>query len=101
MSRTVAVSKCANCPFFERSVFNMLGKLLSVDITSGHCRYVVGKDGAADEFVAEVRPGLPQGPERDREIARAKRRLEIVDKNLPPPDACPLRSGDVAVTLGS
>ena len=96
--KTIAVSKCGNCPFFAPSPLAGVGKLLSVQIMSGHCRYVAFEGGG--EFIADIRMGLPPGPEREREIKKAKSRIEIGNKDVAP-ESCPLRSGDLVVSLGS
>jgi hypothetical protein len=94
----LTVKRCADCPFFERlplaSAIEALAGSDAVLAMIGSCRY----DRERNELIV-IRLGL-QGPERDAMMEAAKRRLPVRDRNTIP-EKCPLRSGDVVVTLGS
>jgi hypothetical protein len=96
------VTRCSNCPFFEENALKKLGGVivaaLMPDAQTGICNLL-----PSDEFhpSADLKLGLPPGPERDaenRRVAKARTRRVVQDKRTIPSD-CPLRQGDRTVTI--
>ena len=103
MTKLLVVTRCSACPFFEDSplkagLLGIIGSVLLADSQHGHCCLL-----PSDEFLpsADLKIGLPPGPERDAEEPRyvkARSRRFIEDKRTIPKD-CPLRQADWTVTL--
>lgn len=73
----IAVSACAECPFFERNALTLLADWLAKrEARSGTCKH----NGCGQPF--------PLG------------RIAVADETIIP-DICPLRQGDVIVQLGA
>lgn len=90
------VKTCRDCPLFQKHPLSeMLGLL--VPTKSGFCGY----DKETQQAVGLRELGLPPGVLRDKTMAILGRRLEVKNVDLVPPDGCPLRDGDLTVTLGS
>ncbi len=102
MTKLLVVTHCSACPFFEDSPLKTFGgalfRALMADSQHGLCNVL-----PSGEFLpsADLKLGLPPGPERDAEdprLARARSRRVVADKRTIPDD-CPLRQADVAVTV--
>jgi hypothetical protein len=100
--RLLVVTRCSACPFFEDSPLKrglgILGSALLADSQDGICCLL-----PSGEFLptADIKIGLPPGPERDAEeprYARARARRVIEDKRTIPDD-CPLQSGSWAIAI--
>ncbi len=91
------VTCCKDCPFFGAVPFlSGLSKILGADTAlekAGTCNYDAEGEHLVNIDLADLR-----GPKRDELIARARSRMGIVD-NTKVPDKCPLRGGDVEITL--
>lgn len=97
--RNVYVRSCSTCPFFELNTMPLLGLLIptlreKVGEFPGVCNH------PGDAPVLHFMIGAIGTPEVEAERDRRWKRPRIKDaKELP--DACPLRTQDVVVTLGS
>jgi hypothetical protein len=98
----LVVSRCSACPFFEDSPLKLFGGVLTqailADSQHGICNIL-----PSDEYLpsADLKIGLPPGPERDAEeprLAKARKRRVVPDKRTIPDD-CPLRQRDVTITI--
>lgn len=96
------VERCAACPFFEESpikrALGLFTAALLADSKSGLCNVL---PSGAVLSPADLRLGLPPGPDRDAEAARlvsGRDRRVIPDKHVVPGD-CPLRESDWTITL--
>ena len=92
------VTCCKDCPFFGGvPLLAGLSKLLDADTAFekvGVCNYDV-----ASEVLVEIKIGL-KGEARDAMIAKARSRPAISD-NTKMPELCPLRQGDIAITIAA
>jgi len=90
------VKSCNECPLFrDTPVLGGILKLLGNDVNSGYCAY----DREAKGLLV-FKLGLPPGAERDAHMARFKAKM-IVENSREIPAECPLRDGELTVTLGS
>lgn len=90
------VKACIECPLFRLTpVLGGILSLLGTNPQSGFCSYE-----RETKTVLVPQYGLPPGPERETMMARLKARM-IVEDNQTIPGGCPLRDGDVSVSLGS
>lgn len=95
----LTVKCCAECPFFGGvPLLSALSEALSGAEGSlakaGTCNF--DRDTAT---VIRVRLGVV-GPERAEMLKQASRRMPVTDRDTIP-EKCPLRTGDIVVTLGS
>lgn len=96
------ITRCSACPFFEDSplktgLLGILGTVLLSDSQHGLCCVL-----PSGEFLpsADLKIGLPQGPEREAEeprLVKARSRRVVEDKRTIPAD-CPLRQSDWTIT---
>lgn len=90
------VKTCAECPFFRLTpLLGGITMLVGGDPKGGYCNY----DRTRQEVVVP-KFGLPPGPARDENNDRARALMRVGDK-YEIPNGCPLRDGDVTVSLGS
>jgi hypothetical protein len=101
-AKLLVVTRCSACPFFEDSLLKTFGGLLATallaDSQHGLCCIL-----PSGEYLpsADLKIGLPPGPERDAEEPRyalARSRRVVPDKRTIPDD-CPLRQAEVTVTI--
>lgn len=90
------VTCCKDCPFFGGvPLLAGLSKLLGADTVLenvGTCNY-----DTTGETLVVIEIGL-KGEARDAMLAKARSRPAIYD-NTKVPELCPLRQGDIAITL--
>lgn len=100
--KLLVVMRCSACPFFEDDPLKTVGGLLTTvllsDVQHGICGVL-----PSDEYLpsADLKIGLPPGPDRDAEmprLAKARSRRVVQDKRTIPDD-CPLRHGDMTITI--
>jgi len=100
--KLLVVTRCSTCPFFEdslvKSALGIIGTALLSDSQHGICCIL-----PSGEYLpsADIKIGLPPGPDRDAEEPRykeARSRRFIEDKRAIPED-CPLRQGEVTVAI--
>ncbi len=90
------IKACAECPFFRLTpLLGGMTVLVGGDPKSGYCNY-----DRASQTAVVIKYGLPPGPEREENSERARKLMRIDDK-YSLPNGCPLRDGDVTVSLGS
>lgn len=90
------VKSCSECPFYRLTpILGVIVKFLGAAPKSGWCCYE-----RETKTILEPELGLPPGPERDAMMARLGARM-IIEDNTVVPNGCPLRDGDLIVTLGS
>jgi len=102
MSNVAMTIKCCHdCPFSAGiPLIGMIAEVLSDKndpltlAKAGTCNF--DKDTAR---IVRVRLGLV-GPEREQMLKEASKARPVKDRNTIPDD-CPLRTGDIVVTLGS
>lgn len=77
----ITVGKCADCPFFGRTILSILGG----SEHAGQCNAPPASHAAA---VSEV-------------VERTKFKPPVADSREVPPNWCPLRLGDLVITIGN
>lgn len=93
----ITVKTCAECPFFVQTVGSFLFAFISKpgeDRLTGEC------DCPTTSGLRHHAPGQAGTPEVAANRDRQARRMRVLDGQTLP-EKCPLRSGDVLVTLGS
>lgn len=100
--KRLVVTRCSACPLFEDSQLKTLGGILTqalmLDVHHGICNLLPSGEYVA---ITDIKIGLPPGPERTAEGPRyekAQARRVVPDKREVPDD-CPLRQGDVTITI--
>jgi len=86
------VRSCRQCPFFHP--MSGIMSLLLGPFKTGMCNYFV-----EDDSLVVVDLVMPPGPERDAMTARARARL-VIDDHDHIPEACPLHTRDITISLG-
>jgi hypothetical protein len=84
----MVVKRCKECPFFQETLFSLISR------KAGLCAY-----SPSDDTMVVVDTSMPEGPARDEMRRKGQARLPIRDREVVP-EACPLRTLDVVVTLG-
>ena len=77
------VARCHDCPFYQVSILTLI-----TTPPAGHCGY----DVADERYVRQ------EGDTQAEFQERLRRRPLVIDRNAIPA-ACPLRSGDITITL--
>ena len=101
--KKIFVTRCSACPFFEDSpvkgLFGVLTQALLADSQHGICDVLPSGEVIRS---ADIKIGLPPGPERDAEeprYAKARARRVVEDKRIVPDD-CPLKHAEVTIAYG-
>ena len=91
----MTITCCRNCPLFVETLGSMLTDVLSrTSLRGGECGY-----HSADDSLARGPVAGATGPEAQGARKKVSERLRILDGSVVP-SACPLRSGDIVLTLG-
>lgn len=96
MNKVITVKSCSECPFFAQTG----GALLAALIAKPGKERLYGVCDAPSESGLRHHPVSAIGPGAALNRDRLERRLKIRDGTTLP-EACPLRTQDVLVTLGS
>lgn len=81
--RSLPVVNCRTCPFLQPTPLQSMFQIL-IPFRSGFCGY----HESTSTFAGVIELGLPDGPTRDDNIDQL-------------PANCPLRAGDITVTIAS
>lgn len=81
----ITIDKCADCPFFSKTLLSILGSLGDANkANAGQCNA----------------PAASHAPAVSEAVARTQLKPPIAD-NRELPNWCPLRLGDLVLTIGN